>query len=162
MYAARGHTVMRGFDDDSHALRLKHIVDRVGDLSRHLFLNLQSFGIDLDQPGELTNANDTAARHIGHPRLADNGCQVMLAMAFEPNATQHNHFVISFDLLEGLLQDFDRVLSIANKKIFERAYHASGRLSQTVTFWIVADPSNNCSKCGFDISSLGPLRHCVR
>ena len=82
----------------------------------------------------------------------------MLAMAFEPNAAQHNHFVVAFDFLESLLQDFDRILSIADKKLFERARHASGRLGQTITVWIVAGPSNNCSKCSFDIGSLGPLR----
>jgi hypothetical protein len=139
-------------------LRPEHIVDGIGDLSRHLFLNLQTFGIDLDQSGELTNANDTTAGHVSHPSLADNGCHVMLAMAFEPNATQHNHFVVAFDFLKSLLQDFDRVLSIADKKLFERARHAGGRLGQTITLRIVAAPSNKCSNCGFDIGSLGPLR----
>jgi hypothetical protein len=78
----------------------------------------------------------------------------MLAMAFEPNATQHNQFVVAFDFLESLLQDFKRVLGIADKKLFERARHASGRLAQAVTFWIVTCPSNNRSDCGFDIGSL--------
>ena len=86
----------------------------------------------------------------------------MLAMAFEPNATQHNHFVVAFDFLESLLKDFDRVLSIADRKLLERACHASGCLGQTITLRIVAGPSNNRSKCGFNIGSLGPLTHWAR
>ena len=80
--------------------------------ARHLFLNLQTFGIDLDQSSELTNANDTAAGDVSHPSLAHNGCHVMLAMAFEPNATQRNHFVIAFNFFESLLQDFSRILTV--------------------------------------------------
>jgi hypothetical protein len=54
----------------------------------------------------------------------------MLAMAFEPNATQHNHFVVAFDFLESLLQDFDRVLSIADKKTL-RTRAPRGRASRS-------------------------------
>src|SRR5262245_22656347 len=162
MHAACGHAVMRCLDDDSHALRLKHNVDGIGDLSRHLFLNLQTLCIDLDQPCELADANDTAAGHVGHPSLADNGRNVMLAVAFESDAAQHDHFVVTFDFLESLLQDFDWVLSIADKKLLKRARHAGGRLGQTITLWIVTGPSNDCSKCSLDIGSLGPLRHCAR
>ena len=55
---------------------------------------------------------------------------MMFAMVFEPNATQHNHFVVAFDFLESLLKDFDRILSVADEKLFERACHASRCLGQ--------------------------------
>jgi hypothetical protein len=39
---------------------------------------------------------------------------------------------------------------------------ASRRLDQAITFWIVTSPLNNCSKCRFDIGSLGSLRLCAQ
>jgi hypothetical protein len=41
VHAARRHAVVRRFDDDGGALRLQHAVERVGDLRRHLLLDLQ-------------------------------------------------------------------------------------------------------------------------
>ena len=109
MHAARSHAVMRSFDDDCNTLRIKDIIDRIGDLSRHLFLDLQTLGLDLNHAGELTNANHTAAWNISHPSLPDNGRHVMLTMTLEADAAQHNHFVITFDFLESFLQEFDWV-----------------------------------------------------
>ena len=45
MYSACGHAMVRCFDDHSHALRFKDIIDCVCNLSSHLFLDLQSFCI---------------------------------------------------------------------------------------------------------------------
>jgi len=50
----------------------------------------------------------------------------------------------------------------ATRASAERARHASGRLHEAITFWIVPRPSNNGSKRGFDIGSLGPLMHCAQ
>ena len=74
-----------------------------------------------DHPSELADANNVAVWNVGHPGLANDGRHVMLAMALETNATQHDHFVIAFDFLEGLLQDLGRILGIADEKLFERA-----------------------------------------
>jgi hypothetical protein len=82
---------------------------------------------------------------------------MMLAMALEADATQHNHFVITFDFLKSLLQDFDWVLGIADKKLCERANHTRRSFNQAFSVWIIARPSNNCSKCGFDLGSIRPL-----
>jgi len=54
------------------------------------------------------------------------------------------------------LQEFDWVLGVADKKLFERACHAGWRLDQTFPVWIIAGPSNNGSKRSFDISPVGP------
>src|SRR5512135_807588 len=102
MHAARSHAVMRCLYDDANALRFKNIIDRVRNLCRHLFLNLQTLGVNLNHTGELADTNHTTAWNIGHPGLTDDGRHVVLAMAFKANATQYNHFVITFDFLEGL------------------------------------------------------------
>jgi hypothetical protein len=44
---------------------------------------------------------------------------VVLAMAFEANVPQHDHFVVAFDLLEGLFQHFNRILAVAREKLFK-------------------------------------------
>ena len=44
---------MGGLDDHRDALGLQHLIERVGDLRRHLFLDLQALGVDLDEPCEL-------------------------------------------------------------------------------------------------------------
>jgi hypothetical protein len=55
------------------------------------------------------------------------------------------------------LQEFDWVLGVADKKLFERACHARWSFDQTFPFWIIAGPSNNGSKRSFDISPAGPV-----
>src|SRR5215813_2970563 len=158
MYPTRGHAMVRRLDDHSYTLWLKHIIDCICDLSSHLFLNLQTLGKYLYDAGKLANANHTTAWNVGDPNLADDRRHVMFAMALEANATQSNHFVIPFDLLECLLQNLDRVLAVAGKKFFKRARHACGSLGQTITFWIVAGPLNNAPKCRFDVGSVWSIR----
>src|SRR5216683_8428792 len=51
--AAGGHALMRRLDDHRDALGLQYLIERVGDLRRHLFLNLQALGIDFDEPRQL-------------------------------------------------------------------------------------------------------------
>jgi hypothetical protein len=55
VYAAGGHAVMSCLDDYANTLRLDDIVDGVGDLRRHLFLDLQALGINIYHPGRLWN-----------------------------------------------------------------------------------------------------------
>src|SRR5512135_489556 len=119
--------MMRRLDNDSNTLRPEDVIDRIGDLSCHLFLNLQPLGIDPNHPCELADANHAAAWNVAYPGLTDDGRHMMLAVALEANATQHNHLVIAFDFLESLFQDFDRILSIADEKLLKRARHTSGR-----------------------------------
>ena len=64
VYAARGHAVMRRLDDHANALRLEHIVDGIGDLRRHLFLDLRALRIR-PPPGQLGDADHAAVSNIG-------------------------------------------------------------------------------------------------
>jgi len=78
-------------------------------------------------------------------------------MALEANVPQHDHFVVTFDLLEGSFQNLSRVLTVTGEKLLKRAGHASGGLDQTVTSGIFARPSDNRSHRGFDFGSAGLL-----
>ncbi len=60
--------------------------------------------------------------------MADDRRHVMLAVAFETNAAQHDHFVITFDFLEGLLQDRLGILIVAAKILLVGARQAGRRL----------------------------------
>src|SRR5438874_1769323 len=71
VHTAGGHAVMRCLDNHANALRLKHVVDGVGDLRRHLLLNLQALGINVDYPGQFGNADHAAIWDVGHPGPAD-------------------------------------------------------------------------------------------
>ena len=83
VHAARGHAVMRRFDDDADTAWLEYVVDRVSDLRGQPLLNLQPLGIDFDHPGELADTDHAAAGDVCHPRPPKDRGHVMLAMALE-------------------------------------------------------------------------------
>jgi hypothetical protein len=56
VHAARRHAVMRRLDNYADALRFQDVIDRVGNLRGHLFLNLQAPGIDVDHRQLLARA----------------------------------------------------------------------------------------------------------
>jgi hypothetical protein len=62
-------------------------------------------------------------------------------MVFEPDTTQLDHLVKVFDFIEGFLQGRSRVLSVADKELLKRTYHANRGLDQAVTIRVVAGPS---------------------
>ena len=157
MHAARRHAVMRRLDDDADALRLEDVIDGVGDLRRHLFLDLQTLGIDVDDARQLADADHAAVGNVGHPGLADDRRHVVLAMALEADAAQHDHLVIAFGLLEGLLQDLGGVLTVAREELLERARHARRRLAQAVPIRIFAGPSDDGAHRRLDFGSIRPL-----
>ena len=82
---------------------------------------------------------------------------VVLAMAFEANVPQHDHFVIPFDLLEGLFQNLSRILTVAREKLLERTRHTSRRFDQAVSVRIFAGPSDDGSYRCFDFRSARAL-----
>ena len=50
---------------------------------------------------------------------------MMFAVAFEADATQHDHLVIAFNLVKGLLKYRGGILSIAYERLFECARYPS-------------------------------------
>jgi len=79
---------------------------------------------------------------------------VMLALALETDAAQRHHLVIALDLVEGLLQSLDRVLSVADEGLFKCARHPRRRLDQAGAIGIIAAPPDNRPHGGFDLGSV--------
>ena len=91
--------------------------------------NYETLFSALETLGQFRNADDAIRGYVAHMRLSDDGRQMMLAMRLEPNAAQHDHFVVTFDLLEGAGQIGLGIGGVAGKPIFERAGHARGRIA---------------------------------
>jgi hypothetical protein len=115
MYTARSHAVMGRPDGHTNAPWLEYLVDRICDLRRQLFLDLQTFRVNFNNAGELADPNHPAIRDVSHPRPTQNRGHVMFARAFKANAPQRDHLVISLYFVERFLKDYDRVLSVADK-----------------------------------------------
>src|SRR6516164_751122 len=75
----------------------------------------------------------------------------MFAKALEANAPQCDHLVIPVDFVERFLQDYDRVLSIADEGLFNSARHRCRGLDQTAAIRIVTAPSDDGPHGGFDL-----------
>ena len=105
---------------------LQHLVERVGDLRGHLFLDLQPLGIDVDEPRQFRDADDAVVRQIGDMHLADDRRDVVLAMRLEADVLQQDDLVIAVGLLEGALQQRHRVLVVAAEIFAVGAHTRSG------------------------------------
>jgi hypothetical protein len=113
--------MVRSPDEDRHAARFEYVVDSW----QFAQLDLQTLGEGFNNAGELADADHSVVRQVSDPRPSQDRCHVMLAVAFKWNAAQHDHFVIAFDLIKGLLKDRRRVLRVADECLFKGAFHPS-------------------------------------
>src|SRR5437763_5683978 len=147
--ASCSHAFMRGLDHHANAERLEHDVETLGDLGGHFLLDLEPLGIDVNEPNELGNANNTIARKIADMHAADDWCDMVLAMGFKPNVAQQHDLVIARYLFEGPLQILLRVLEIAREPFFVRPHHARRRPNETLALRIVPGPATEGAYGGF-------------
>ena len=138
--AAADHAMVGRLDHHRHALGIQHLLDRVGDLRGQALLDLQPLGEDLDHPRELRDADHPLVGDIADPGAPDDRRDVMLAMALEGDAAQHDHLVIAVDLGEGLAQHLLRILVVAGEIFAEGAPQPVRRLAQAVAVGVLADP----------------------
>ena len=82
--------------------------------------------------------DDPAIGNVADPCAADDGGDMVLAMAFETDAAQHDHLVIAVDLFEGLFEDLLGILVIAAEIFAKRPHEALGRLMEAVAIGILA------------------------
>src|SRR5208337_2168287 len=141
--AAADHAMVRRLDDHGDPARVQHLLDGVGNLRRQALLDLQAFGEDLDHAGELRDPDDPAVRKVADPHPADDRRDVMLAMALERDAAQHDHLVVALDFGEGLAQHLRRILVVTAKILAERPYQPVRRFAQAVAVGVFADPSDD-------------------
>ena len=103
-HTAHRHALVLGFDQDCDAARRQNRLDGAGDLCRQLLLRLQAAGEDLDDAGELRQADHAVARQVGDMRHADERRDMVLAMALHADVAQHDHVVVAADVLERARQ----------------------------------------------------------
>ena len=80
---------------------------------------------------------------------------MVLTMALEGDATQHDELVIALDFFERPLQKRRGIVTVAAKKFFECTSDASGRFDEAGSIWIIAGPSNDSPERVFNIGPLG-------
>lgn len=154
VYAARRHAMVRRLDDDADASGLENVLNRIGNLCGHLFLDLKTLGVDVNHARELADADDPTTRYISDPGSADDWSEVVLAMTFKWNAAQHHHLIVVFDLLECFLQDKCRILRVTREVLFEGARDACWRFGKPFPIGIVARPANYRSERGFNFAAI--------
>ena len=87
-------------------------MDRVGDLSRQLFLYLQPVAIGVDHTRQLADPDHAPVRQICDMGASDNRHHVMLAVTFNTNVAQEYDLVVSLHLFECSFEDCYGVLLI--------------------------------------------------
>ena len=80
MHASRCHAFVRRLNHNAHAMGFESRVEAIGDLRRHLFLNLQAARKCIDQTGQLGDADHSVAWQITDVNASDDRRDVMLAM----------------------------------------------------------------------------------
>src|SRR5580704_16896784 len=134
------HAMMRGLDHDGDPARFQDLLDRVGDLRGEPLLDLQPLGEDLDHARQLGDTHHPFVGNIADPHPADDRRDMVLAMALEGDAAQHDHLVVAVDLAEGLAKNLVRVFIVAGEIFAIGAHEAIGRLDQAVAIGVLANP----------------------
>jgi hypothetical protein len=92
----------------------------------------------LDQPGYLAQAYNTPLRNVSYSSGAGEWQQVMLAHAGEADAANDNHLVAC--LLKDRAENFSGVHVEARRHFAERFCHAAGRVAESFSRNVLADP----------------------
>ena len=138
--AAAAHALVRRLDDDGDPERLQFDVDGVGDLHRQFLLNLQPPREGFDDADEFRDADDAGVGQICDVRLADNGREMMFAMAGEVDVAQQHHLVVAFGLLERSPQHLGGIIGVAGEVFLEGANDTLRRRLQPFPTGIIACP----------------------
>jgi hypothetical protein len=146
-----------GVDQHRDAGGAEVILDGVGDLHGHGLLGLETLGEDLDQAGQLGEADHLAGRHVRDPGLAQERRHVVLAMALHVDAAQHDHVVVALHVLEGARQLLGRIAVIAGEPLAIGLDDAFGGVQQAFAVRIVAGPGQQGPHGGHGLVFGGAL-----
>lgn len=114
-YAAGGHAAVRRLHDDADPARLEDLIDGVGDLCRQPLLHLEPARERVHDAGELRDADDPVTGQIADMHSSADCRHVVLAAGLERDVAQNDDVVVAANLLEGPLQDFGGVLTVASE-----------------------------------------------
>ncbi len=129
--ATHGHAQVFTFDDDDDRLRLEALHHGVRDLLGQAFLHLWSFGVEVNQPGQLREPGDFPrfprdVPDVGFPVERD---QVVFAGRVHGNVPNEHEFAVIF--VEGLGENFRRVLVEAGENFFVGSCDALGCVDES-------------------------------
>lgn len=140
---------MSCFYDHGNAAWLKGLLNGIGDLSGQCLLNLQALSIDLDNPGELANADNASARQVGDMSLTDDRHDMVLAVRFQTHVPEHDHIIVVIGLLEGTGEYLAWVSPVPLEKFLIGPYNSCRSIQQALSIGIIASPFNQKTDCGF-------------
>lgn len=110
---------MRTFADNRNTKRVDFGTDRFRDLVGHALLQLQAARKDVDQPRDLTEADDTSVRDIRDVALAEKWKQVVFAQAVKVDVPHDDHLAI-IHAEQGAVEHLIDVSAIATREKFQR------------------------------------------
>jgi len=73
---------------------------------------------------------------------ADDRRHVVLAVRLEADVAQQHHLIVALDLLEGALQQIDRIHRVALEEFFGGFHHALWRAGEPLARRIVTGPAD--------------------
>src|SRR6476661_2599809 len=121
-----------------------------------MLLRLEATRVDVDQPREFRQPNNTIHRHIGDVRLAIERHHVVFAVRIEADVAHQHKIVVTAGLAECTVEHLHRALAVALIDFLVGANHALGRLQQTLTIWIIARIGDERTHGGFRLLARGP------
>src|SRR5262249_19277559 len=100
------------FDDDSDALRLDHFLNRLGDLRRKAFLDLQAPREQFYETWDFAQSDHPSVGNVGYVHFAKKRKHMVLTQA-EHLDVFHDHHLVVTDSKQGSLEQRFRIFFIA-------------------------------------------------
>src|ERR1700753_1085183 len=96
LHAAHLDAQVTGLDDHHRPLRLQVFLQEGDHLLGDALLQLRTLGVELEDAGELGEAQDAVARDVGDMGVAVEGYEVVGAHGVEGNLLLHHHVAVAF------------------------------------------------------------------
>ena len=150
---------MLGLQHHDDAGRVQRFHKRIGNLPSQALLHLGAFGEAVHQPRQLRDAADAPvlAGHIGHVRLPEKRCQMVLAHAVERNVAHQHDFLMP--LIEGHIEMTRRIFLQAAEHFLVHAGHARRRVQQPLALGVFPDTFQNQADACFDFRCIHGCRN---
>src|SRR5215831_13744763 len=102
LHTTHHHAKVARFDDDSDALRLDHFLNRLGDLRRKAFLDLQAPREQFYETWDFAQSDHPSVGNVGYVHFAKKRKHMVLTQA-EHLDVFHDHHLVVTDSKQGSL-----------------------------------------------------------
>src|SRR5215467_394095 len=138
LHTTHHHAKVARFDDDSDALRLDHFLNRLGDLRREAFLDLQAPREQLYETWDFAQTNHTPVRDISNMHLAEKWQHMVLTEAEHLDVFHDHHLVVTNGEKSTFEQRF-RIFFIALGQELHSLLDTCGRIDQPFARWLLSE-----------------------